>query len=357
MTKCVLPWTSLKLYSNHCFSCCMSEYGSATMPPIGNVSREAFLGVRAPAQLWNSDIYQNMRRLMFEGGLEAACQQGKDESCPFRCGSLATNADYLFGGGFNSERQRENELRAQASFEAGEQIVSHMPVEIELRLDTICNLACEMCTQIPWRGPQSSLPREILTGLDAMVEKARRLTLTGGEPTISPLFPSIVEQVKTARGAKIFLITNGHFLRKAVLNANNIECFSLVNVSMDAGDPETYQRVRKNGRWADVNENVADLVRAKPDDMHILVSCVVGGINYDSMPSVVANAAQLGVSHVVFNEAHSLESVMSGEKLEEWTRHKRDAQTLENSLNAALSLAKDLGVRVNYTIPTISRFG
>lgn len=357
MTKCVLPWTSLKLYSNHCFACCLSEYGSSTMPPIGNVTRDAFLGVRAPALMWNSDIYQNMRRLMSEGGLEAACQLGQDDSCPFRCGSLATNTDYLSGSGFGNEMQRDNELLAQAAFEAGEQVVSHMPVEIELRLDTICNLACEMCTQIPWRGSQSSLPREILSGMDAMIEKARRLTLTGGEPTISPLFSPIVEQVKSVRGAKIFLITNGHFLRKAILNANNIECFSLVNVSMDAGDPETYQRIRKNGRWADVNENVADLVRAKPDDMHVLVSCVVSGMNYGSLLNVVTNAAELGVTHVVFNEVHSLESVMSGEKLEAWTRHKQDAHTLEASLNDALSVAEGLGMRVNYSIPTISRFG
>lgn len=356
MTKCVLPWTSLKMYSNHCFSCCMSEYGSSTMPPIGNISRDSYLGPNAPWELWNSDIYVNMREAMLAGGLENACITGKDPDCPFRCGSLATNVNYLAGGGFHTDLQRDNEKVAQKSFEAGELIVSHYPIEIEMRLDTVCNLACEMCTQIPWKGEGSSLPKDVEDSMDEFLSRARRLTLTGGEPTISPLYRGVLRAVKRAHGAKIFLITNGHFLKEAVLGDNE-SCFSLINVSLDAGDPDTYAKVRKGGKWGTVATNVAEFMRRRPPNIRLFISCVIGGLNFDTMDKMVKTAADLGVDHVILNEVHSLESVMSGDKLEEWTRHKKDQVLLERCLDRALEVGQDLGIKVNYSIPTISRSG
>lgn len=357
MTKCSLPWTKFNVYSNHLFSCCISDYGSSTMPFIGNISP---LDLMSEGSLWNmwssSPTYVLMRQRMQEGGFDLACRSiDYGESHHFRCSFPHFDVDMK--GGFETRIQDENQKKAQESFLKGETVVSHFPLEIEMRLNTNCNLDCEMCSQKPWRGEEYSLSSLMLDDLLDFFRYARQVMITGGEPTISDLFPLVKDSIKEAKGAKIFLITNGHKLCESVLDGGYEDCFSLINVSLDAGDEETYNVVRKNGDWRTVNSQISDFMKRKLNSIHLFISCIVSGNNFQDLSSVVRNAYSIGVKHVTFSEVHSLDSVMDGEKLEKWRSHLLYPSMLENSLNQALSIGKDNGMRIDYSIPSISRFG
>lgn len=91
-----------------------------------------------------------------------------------------------------------------------------------------CNAKCKFCF---WK--QKETPEDYLVNLSNSLIKAkklhlRELSITGGEPTISPYLPQILEAVKMYSFKKVVLTTNGINLRdrlpliKGVVNHINI---------------------------------------------------------------------------------------------------------------------------------------
>jgi len=98
----------------------------------------------------------------------------------------------------------------------------------------------------------------------------------GGEPLLHPKALPLFEYAKE-KGAKVGLITNGSKLSEAtasrLLDAN----IDMIEISVDACDPETYSRVRAGLDWATLLANVKRLVElrnAKRSSSKIIASGV-----------------------------------------------------------------------------------
>lgn len=129
---------------------------------------------------------------------------------------------------------------------------THGPVHVQIILSDLCNQSCHFCAyrdptytssklfHIEGNyNPNRKLPTEkVIEILDDCVEldvKAVQYT-GGGEPTIHPDFNFIVEETRKRR-LKWGLVTNG-------IKKRNFAGASWVRVSLDAGNAQTYSKIR-----------------------------------------------------------------------------------------------------------------
>jgi len=79
-----------------------------------------------------------------------------------------------------------------------------------------CNAACDFCF---WKRNKAESPMFVQTlrwYLQALGSKITQISLTGGEPTISPVFNEVIEMLREFKNIKIVLTTNGHKLKSKV---------------------------------------------------------------------------------------------------------------------------------------------
>lgn len=129
----------------------------------------------------------------------------------------------------------------------------------------------------------------------------------GGEPTLHPEFNYLVKYAKQ-RGCKIWLNTNGsrrsersRGMSTITLDRAFLEGIDLVEFSVDAGDPETYAKVRPGLSWDILNANVAHALKVRPARGY-RTRLVVSIIDQTECPDAAAAARywhKVGVDKVI----------------------------------------------------------
>lgn len=103
----------------------------------------------------------------------------------------------------------------------------------------------------------------------------------GGEPMLHPKALELVEYAKKA-GAKIGLITNGSRFTeensRRLLKAGT----DMIEFSVDAADPETYDRVRKGLDWDTLVKNVVRMVELR-NKLKSPTKIIASGINQEGV--------------------------------------------------------------------------
>jgi MoaA/NifB/PqqE/SkfB family radical SAM enzyme len=141
--------------------------------------------------------------------------------------------------------------------------------EIYVMLTWRCNLRCRMCPMWGDRGfcRAGRLPQETLTleRLAAFIDGAlpfrpRTVTLSGGEPLLSPLCMPLARRL-AEKGLRVMLTTNATLLRE--LAPEDVAAFGQINVSLDGpplvlekigrGGEETFSRAAEGIRWIMAN--------------------------------------------------------------------------------------------------------
>ncbi|MBN1829902.1 MAG: radical SAM protein [Deltaproteobacteria bacterium] len=86
------------------------------------------------------------------------------------------------------------------------------PVTLELDITTACNRECPGCPSAS--GPFSrNLDMAFIRHLFSLIGgRTKGLLLTGGEPTISPIFPDVLREARRSGFEEIAVVTNGSFL-------------------------------------------------------------------------------------------------------------------------------------------------
>jgi hypothetical protein len=109
-----------------------------------------------------------------------------------------------------------------------------------------CNAQCDFCF---WKYEKSLDHHDYFTRLDKILKKMPKqfdkISLTGGEPTISPLFSQIIERLRYNKSRwswnKVVLTTNGSFLFKDKIDLIK-GCVDYVNISRHAvEDTDNYK--------------------------------------------------------------------------------------------------------------------
>ena len=94
------------------------------------------------------------------------------------------------------------------------------PEEVSVVLTKLCNMTCVHCYNDSGRKDSGELSDEQKIGLIEYLCRwgIRRLTITGGEPTLDPVLPACLD-LATAFGVGVKLSTNGWHLSEAVLSS------------------------------------------------------------------------------------------------------------------------------------------
>lgn len=310
---------------------------------------------------WNSDNYQHMRELMLSGGTELVCNPRPGE--PWECRALIPAVMIPQGC---SSAQIANAKHANASFRAGEKVVTHYPWHLQLILDKACNLKCPICFQNPLRRNKVPYKLDVEVMRDQIVEFARHgwmLEIIGGEPTILPSYDTVIECVKEAQGSKICMVTNGHFIEDKVVP--HLEWFRLISVSCDAATADTYSvcRPAHNPKqdFANLERNLRTLMAVNPYDRGVEVHAnfTISGLNLGEVPDMIAWAHSFGIRHCYITEIMEADYSEFSDEVDPLliTSFRDYPEIIEAKLNEAIEMSRRLGVHLGYSFRTIARSG
>jgi MoaA/NifB/PqqE/SkfB family radical SAM enzyme len=189
--------------------------------------------------------------------------------------------------------------------------VPEPPNMVQLNYDTTCNLACPSCRteMMVARNEEQDLYTQakerfilpLLRSVSGEVYVSR-----GGEPFASKHYRSILRELNRTEypHLELSLVTNGLLLtpERWLEFPNMAEMLRTVSVSIDAAQAETYENVRRPGKWLTLVKNlefIADLRRSGKIP-HLSISFVIQKDNYLEMPEFLDLAERLGVDEVFF---------------------------------------------------------
>lgn len=171
--------------------------------------------------------------------------------------------------------------------------------DLRISLTDKCNLRCTYCMPaegLPW-APRASLltAAEVrrLVRIGVADLGVRELRLTGGEPLLRRDLEDIVAAVRADHpGLPVSITTNaiGLARRAAPLAAAGL---TRINVSLDTIDADTYRRLARRDRLADVLAGLRAATAAGLDPVK-LNAVLMRGVNDDQAPDLLAFALDHG---------------------------------------------------------------
>jgi len=195
-----------------------------------------------------------------------------------------------------------------------------------IRMDTInlCNLRCKMCyysSDYNRKKEEMDLPlfKKIA---EQVFPKTRFLYLScATEPTMNRQFASIVKATGEYDIPFTSFCTNGQMLREDVIQACIDAKISEIIFSVDGATAETYEEIRRGGKWGRLVEKLGLLAsmkkraRAEKPVTRINFTCMQS--NSREMPMMVRFAAEHGVSslHVRHLLTYADEANSCGEEM------------------------------------------
>jgi len=192
-------------------------------------------------------------------------------------------------------------------------MVDRMPANLIFDFDFTCNFRCPSCRieVINTNNDHVIRPQN-----DRIAEKIKRLIIDniqdqpvtirwcGGEPFISDVYLDLMEYITSHPRATVrhIIQTNGSYLaKKSEIVKKLLPHMESIRVSFDAATADTYHRVRVNGRWDHLIENVKWL-RSTIDQVapscRLLADFVVQYSNYREIPRFVALCDDLGIDGI-----------------------------------------------------------
>jgi hypothetical protein len=279
---CPMPFTHLSTsYKGDAFACCCSAW----VPyPVGNV-------IDAPSAeaVWNSAGAQEIRRSVHEGDYTYCSRT----LCSFIAArTLPSKAEIT-----DPVLRRYIDERTV--------IVPESPAMMQLNHDPSCNLACPSCrTDIITAGPDEqrvyvdAADRVLLPLLRTM--DGMTYISGGGEAFASAHYRKILASLNRPEfpGLHVFLITNAQLLnaRRWAEFPNLPEMIGNLSISIDAARAETYERLRRPGKWNVLMENLELMaeMRAAGKIPRLQLNFVVQADNFRELPELIALGDRFG---------------------------------------------------------------
>jgi radical SAM protein with 4Fe4S-binding SPASM domain len=195
------------------------------------------------------------------------------------------------------------------------EILQSMPLHVAIPTGDRCNLQCVFCTD---RSLSSITKYTDLTFSQFLqfiqpLEKALLIQLYGwGEPLYNPDYEKMFDYVtEHYAGARIYVSTNGTLLTKKWVAKLLDYGRCLVNISINAGTPETYARLMQRKLFPRVVKNVQALIGAKEErnaeDFLVTLSYVTIKPNIHEISSFVELSDKLGIRYITLQDLNILE--------------------------------------------------
>ncbi|PRY36948.1 radical SAM protein [Umezawaea tangerina] len=243
----------------------------------------------------------------------------------------------------NGARAENHDLNI-VEFERRATVLTSMPRVLFIELTENCNLSCPMCRSAGPFQPSRNMSTELFDRVaEELFPTAEIVDLRGwGESTILKRFPEFVDKT-LAHGCRIRLVTNltvpnEQLWRKLVRSG------ALIAVSFDAGEPETFEILRKGAKFDVVMRNLrilADEARVSgvgTDNIHLNV--VVQPAALAELTQIVRVAAELGIKV-------QLNPLTTGEDDPDNLVHHREELLAELTGMAEAARELDVDVQIN----------
>ena len=135
-----------------------------------------------------------------------------------------------------------------------------MPLPITAK----CNFNCTFCDK-QWSREEAVAPDTVLRDAPMSELSGLRAVLGGGEPTLHPQLPALLEGLRAQRVRKIALRSNGAWAsRMGPVQFLKKKGLSEVTLLLPTDDPVEFDAlVRKKGAWEAVMAGVANLIEAR----------------------------------------------------------------------------------------------
>ncbi len=285
---------------------------------VGNV-----VEADSPDDVWNSSAAQEIRRSILDGDYSYCSRT----LCPIIVNNTLPRTEEV-----TAPRLRRIIDRRETVLEDGPRLIA-------LGHDSSCNLACPTCRVgivMADKAQNERLDRaRKRVILPLLRDRQVGLHLTAwGDPFASRHYRSILEALchEDFNGVRLFLLTNGLGLTKSVLTSmpHLAEKIVELRVSVDAATKETYEDVRRPGRWEVLYENLramgelskagtfrrnrfsggtqsvsSDLFLDAENPVSFVLAFVVQSANFREMPAFVRLAEEVNADVVVFQRYYS----------------------------------------------------
>jgi hypothetical protein len=280
---CPMPFTHLSTsYKGDAFACCCSAWVPYS---IGSV-------IDAPSAeaVWNSEEAIEVRRSVHDGDFKY-CSRTLCSYIAAR--ALPTKAEIV-----DPILRRYIDERTV--------VIPESPAMVQMNHDPSCNLACPSCrTEITTARPDEQ--RGYLDAADRVLLPLLRgmdgtTYISGGGETFASVHYRKILGALNRRdfpGLSIFLITNGQLLnaKRWAEFPHLPEMIGNLSVSIDAARAETYERLRRPGKWNVLMENlqVMAAMRRAGKIARFQINFVVQADNFRELPEFYALGDRLGV--------------------------------------------------------------
>jgi cyclic pyranopterin phosphate synthase len=175
-----------------------------------------------------------------------------------------------------------------------ELVDSHGRVATDLRVSLTdrCNLRCQYCMPaegLDWMPTEETLTDDELIRLIGIgVERLgiQDVRFTGGEPLLRRGLPAIIAATKALRPTPRTAITSNGLGLKRTAQALAEAGLDRVNISLDTTDPETFERITRRDRLADVIEGLEAASAAGLDPVKVN-AVLLRGMNDQEAPDLL----------------------------------------------------------------------
>lgn len=230
----------------------------------------------------------------------------------------------------------------------GNQKVWARPLRIHLEVNDFCNLKCPHCPRENPNIPKNTghIPVEAVRKLSPWFAKATYVGLAGnGEPFLHPDIMEILRIVIDA-GATPSVISNATLWKRygVVEKLAGIGPM-LLNVSIDGGTKETFEKWRKKADFEEVKANLRELRAAKevkgtPFPIVNFISCLMKD-TIGEVEQIVDIAAEAGASVVVFQNMYPYNKLMDEARV-------KDMDACRDAIAKASARAAPHGIRIDW---------
>ena len=142
---------------------------------------------------------------------------------------------------------------------------------VSINIDDSCNLACPSCRKSKvYRtdGEEFNSRYKLVVRLLNLINKFDspiEIMMSGnGDPFASLIYRPLLLGMEPKKNINIRFLTNGLLLKKLMPKMSIKQSIRHLDISIDAGDRETYERVRLGGKWETLIENL-DYVKHNMD--------------------------------------------------------------------------------------------
>jgi sulfatase maturation enzyme AslB (radical SAM superfamily) len=299
--KCQIPWTTMGINSNGNVFICSSP---SWIPKfVGNI-----LETNDVYEILNSQIAQDIRQEI---------DHGRYFYCNNKICSFFSRINPITYSRDPNAKSAAEDFTPMPHVSKDNLKVYSIPKNLIFDFDYTCNFKCPSCRTELINDNKHHIIRPIN---NQIIDKIKHLVIDniksqpieirwcGGEPFISDVYLELFDYILASDKTNIkhIIQTNGSYLKsKSKLLSKLLPVTTELRISFDAATENTYQRVRVNGVWNNLLENVKWVKKYVADNnlkTSVSADFVVQLDNYHEIPAFVDLCKQLEIKNINFQK-------------------------------------------------------